>query len=97
MKDLKPTEVFDYNEIMALNKTINGREQEYEYDKLIRSLRLIGACLDFQNADEDIQLLYDGLLNKALELTADQWDQMRAYLPFRTPFGYFLDQMEPVS
>jgi len=77
-------DVFDTDEQIAVNQaTKNELLQNFNKDALLKRINFILAI----NQDEQISKLYEGLKEKINSLTEDEWTEIKAGLPYKTPYS----------
>ena len=76
--------IFDIEEQIAINRaTANEQLKNFSKTDLLKRVDFVLAI----NQDEEIYNLYGGLKDKITVITEDEWGQIKAVLPFMTPYS----------
>ena len=76
--------IFDIDEQIAVNKaTANELLKNFSKTDLMKRINFVLAI----NQDEQIYKFYDGLKEKINSLTENEWEEIKAFLPYKTPYS----------
>ena len=77
-------DIFDTDEQIAVNAaTANEILKNFTKANLLTRINFVRAITN----DEQVKLLYDGLQEKINALTESEWDEIKEYLPYKTPYS----------
>jgi len=76
--------IFDIDEQIVINRTTAAEQlNKFTKAKLLNRIDFVLAIIE----DKDIYNLYEGLKDKIIVMTEDEWGQIKDVLPFKTPYS----------